>query len=209
MALSVAIIGAGPSGFYAARALTKLTIDCHIDIIECLPTPFGLVRFGVAPDHEHTKRVTRSYERTAEKPYVAYFGNVEVGRDVSLAELREIYDAVVLATGAPLDRRLNIEGGDLPGVHGSAEFVGWYNAHPDHRDLAPRLDCTAAALIGNGNVALDVARILAKTPEEMAPTDLPDYAAERLHSAPIRDIYIFGRRGPLDAKWTNVDLREI
>ncbi len=209
MTLNVAIVGAGPSGFYAAEALIKRDLDCRIDILESLPTPFGLIRFGVAPDHEKTKRVSRSYEKTALDEAVRYFGNVEVGRDIGLEKLRELYDAVILAVGAPLDQELAVPGGDLRGVVGSAQFVGWYNGHPDFRDLDPDLDCGAVAIIGNGNVALDVARILAKTSAEMAATDLPDYAAKVIHAAPIRDIYIFGRRGPNEAKWTNVELREM
>ncbi len=209
MPVTVAIIGAGPSGFYAAEALVKSAIDCQIDVIESLPTPYGLIRFGVAPDHEKTRNVTRAYERTLLDARVGYFGNVEIGRDLSLKELRDCYDAVIVAVGAPLDRSLDLPGGDKPGIHGSAEFVGWYNGHPDYRDLEPDLNCKQVAIIGNGNVALDVARILVKTPAEMANTDLPAYAAETIHSSPITDIYIFGRRGPVEAKWTNVELREM
>ena len=209
MPVSVAIIGAGPSGFYTAEALLKRDVDCRIDIIESLPTPYGLIRFGVAPDHQSTKRVTRAYERTALDHRVSYFGNVEVGRDVTLKELRRLYDAVVLAIGAPLDRALNIPGGDKEGVFGAAAFVGWYNGHPDFLDVAPDLNCEAVAVIGNGNVALDVARVLVKLPQEMAGTDLPEAVARQIHSAPIADVYLFGRRGPLEAKWTNVELREM
>ncbi len=209
MTLSIAIVGAGPSGFYAAEALIKRDLGCHVDILESLPTPFGLIRFGVAPDHEKTKRVSRSYEKTALDEAVRYFGNVEVGRDIGLDKLRELYDAVILAVGAPLDRELGVPGGDLPGVVGSAEFVGWYNGHPDFRDLEPNLECRAVAIIGNGNVALDVARVLAKTPSEMAGTDLPDYAAKAIQASPVADIHIIGRRGPNEAKWTNVELREM
>ena len=207
--VSVAIIGAGPSGFYCAESLIKIGLDCRIDIIEGLPTPFGLIRAGVAPDHQSTKRVTRAYERTALDKHVGYYGNVRIGRDITLDELRQAYDAVVVAIGAPLDRDLDIPGGRKPGVYGSAAFVGWYNGHPDHQDLAPRLDTAAVAIIGHGNVALDIARVLVKTPREMAGTDLPDYAARTIHGSPIRDVYLFGRRGPLDAKFTNVELREL
>jgi len=209
MPVTVAIIGAGPSGCYAAEALVKSGIDCQIDVIESLPTPYGLIRSGVAPDHEKTKRVTRAYERTLLDVRVGYFGNVEIGRDLSLKELRDCYDAVIVAVGAPLDRSLDLPGGDKAGVHGSAEFVSWYNGHPDYRDLGPDLNCKQVAIIGNGNVALDVARILVKTPAEMAKTDLPAYAAEAIHNSPITDVYIFGRRGPVQAKWTNVELREM
>ncbi len=209
MPFSVAIIGAGPSGFYTAEALRRSSLDFRIDLIEGLPTPFGLIRFGVAPDHQSTKRVARSYERTAQDEAVGYFGNVEVGRDIGLEELRGLYDAVVVAIGAPLDRELKIPGGDKAGVYGSATFVGWYNGHPDHRDLAPDLNTESVAIIGNGNVALDIARVLVKTPAEMATTDLPDYAGAVLHSAPVRDVHLIGRRGPLESKFTNVELREM
>ncbi len=209
MPFSVAIIGAGPSGFYTAEALRRSSLDFRIDLIEGLPTPFGLIRFGVAPDHQSTKRVARSYERTAQDEAVGYFGNVEVGRDIGLEELRGLYDAVVVAIGAPLDRELKIPGGEKKGVYGSAAFVGWYNGHPDHRDLAPDLHTESVAIIGNGNVALDIARVLVKTPAEMATTDLPDYAGAVLHSAPVRDVHLIGRRGPLESKFTNVELREM
>jgi ferredoxin--NADP+ reductase len=209
MTRSVAIVGSGPSGFYTAEALLKACDDVEIDIIERLPTPYGLIRGGVAPDHAKTKNVARAYERTARDPRVRYFGNVEVGRDVSVSELRERYDAVVLATGASVDRKLGIPGDDKKGVIGVAAFVGWYNGHPDFRDLDPDLDTEAAAVIGIGNVAVDVARVLTKTPEEMAETDLTDYAAEAIHAAPIRDVHMFGRRGPLQAQFSNVELREL
>jgi NADPH-dependent glutamate synthase beta subunit-like oxidoreductase len=209
MRRSIAIVGSGPSGFYTAEALLKACDDVEIDIIERLPTPYGLIRGGVAPDHAKTKNVARAYERTAQDPRVCYFGNVEVGRDVSLRDLRECYDAVVLATGASVDRPLGIPGDDKKGVVGVAAFVGWYNGHPDFRDLDPDLDTGAAAVIGIGNVAVDVARVLTKTPAEMASTDLTDYAAAAIHAAPINDVYMFGRRGPLQAQFSNVELREL
>ena len=207
--ISIAIVGAGPSGFYAAEALLARSTACRIDILESLPTPYGLIRFGVAPDHEHTKRVARNYERTALDRRVHYYGNVSLGDDLTVRELRSLYDAVVLAVGASLDRKLAVEGGSLPGVHGAAEFVGWYNGHPDFLDHQPDLNTGAVAIIGNGNVALDIARVLVKTPEEMLHTDLPDFAARAIHGGPIRDVYLIGRRGPLEAKWTNVELREM
>ncbi len=209
MPVTIAIVGAGPSGFYAAEALVKSAVDCRVDIVERLPAPYGLIRYGVAPDHEKTKGVTRAFERTARNEAVGYYGNVELGRDVSLDELRGLYDAVVIATGAPLDRPLGIPGAEKIGVHGAAAFVGWYNGHPDFRDLEPDLNADSVAVIGNGNVALDVARILAKTPEELATSDLPDYAAEALRRAPIAELHLLGRRGPVEAKWTNVELREM
>ncbi|MEE8188538.1 MAG: FAD-dependent oxidoreductase [Kiloniellales bacterium] len=209
MALTVAIIGAGPSGFYAAAALIKLGLDVQIDILERLPTPFGLIRAGVAPDHQSTKNVIRSFTRTALEPPVHYYGNVTVGRDLSLAELRGIYDAVVVASGAPSDRPLGVPGSDKAGCYGAAEFVGWYNGHPDLRGLNPDLDTSAVCVVGVGNVAIDVARVLVKTPAEMAGSDLTDYAAEAIHKAPITDVYIIGRRGPVQAKFTHKELREM
>jgi ferredoxin--NADP+ reductase len=191
------------------EALVKADPKARVDLIEALPTPFGLIRFGVAPDHQNTKRVTRSYERALGGERVRYFGNVQIGRDLSLGELRGMYDAVVLAVGAPHDRRLNVPGGDKEGVYGSAEFVSWYNGHPYFRDLNPDLDVESVAVIGNGNVALDVARVLVKTPREMASSDLPAYAAEAIHNAPIRQVHVFGRRGPVEAKFSNLELREM
>jgi ferredoxin--NADP+ reductase len=208
MPVSVAIVGAGPAGFYTAEALLEKLPGVQIDFIEKLPTPYGLIRAGVAPDHQTTKNVARKFEQTAERESVQYFGNVEVGRDVQLAELRELYDAVVLATGSPGDRYLGIPGEDKEGVYGSAVFVGWYNGHPDFRDLNPRLYTATAAVIGNGNVALDIARVLVKTPAEMQASDIPPYAAEAIYASPLKDVYILGRRGPLEAKFTNVELRE-
>jgi ferredoxin--NADP+ reductase len=207
--ITVAIVGAGPSGFYAAAALIKLGLECWIDVIEALPTPFGLIRGGVAPDHQSTKAVSKAFARTARDPHVRYYGNVEVGRDLSLDELRGMYDAVVLAVGAPLDRGLGIPGGEKPGSHGAAAFVGWYNGHPDFRDLDPDLDTAAVAVIGNGNVAIDVARVLVKTPAEMASSDLADHAAEAIRAAPITDVYVIGRRGPVEGKFTNKELSEL
>ncbi len=209
MAVTVAIVGAGPSGFYTAEALLRSGLDCQIDMIEALPTPYGLIRFGVAPDHEKTRNVWRAFEKTALDDRVHYFGNVEVGGDVPLDTLRALYDAVVVATGAPLDRPLPVPGANKRGVYGSAAFVGWYNGHPRHCDLDPDLAVSSVAIVGNGNVALDVARVLLKTPEEMRATDLPEDVARRIHEAPIRDVYLIGRRGPVEAKWTNVELREM
>ena len=207
--VSIAIVGAGPSGFYTAAAVLKSGVEAEIDIIDALPTPFGLIRGGVAPDHQSTKGVWRAFARTAEQPQVRYYGNIKVGRDLSVAELRERYDAVVLATGMPLDRKLAIPGADLAGVYGAAAFVGWYNGHPDFRDLDPDLNTPAVCVIGNGNVAIDVARVLVKTPAEMATGDLADHAAQAIHAAPIRDVYIIGRRGPVQAKFTNKELGEM
>lgn len=209
MPVSIAIIGSGPAGFYTAEALVKTCIGCRIDIIERLPTPFGLIRGGVAPDHQTTKRIAKKFEKTALLDEVNYYGNVEVGRDVTLQELRNLYDAVILAVGAPNDRNLAIPGADKLGVHGSAAFVGWYNGHPDFHDFEPNLDVNTAVVIGNGNVAMDVARVLLRSPQAMAKSDLPDYARHAIHHAPIHDVYMFGRRGPVEAKFTNVELREM
>jgi ferredoxin--NADP+ reductase len=209
MSLSVAIIGSGPAAFYTADALVKSDGDCRIDIIERLPCPYGLIRFGVAPDHEKTKNVMRAFAKTASHEDVNFYGNVEIGRDIGLTELRDMYDAVVLAVGAGSDRAVGIPGEDKVGVFGSATFVNWYNGHPDCRDLAPNLNVEAAVVLGNGNVAIDVARVLVKTPTEMAATDLPDYAAQPIQTAPLSDVYMVGRRGPNEAKYTNVELREM
>lgn len=209
MSLRVAIVGSGPSGFYTADSLLRAREDVTVDIIERLPSPYGLIRGGVAPDHAKTKNVARAYEKTAQDPRVRFFGHVEAGKDVSIAELRRLYDAVVLATGAAVDRKLGVPGEDLPGVFGVAAFVGWYNGHPDFRDLDPDLNVDTALVIGVGNVAVDVARVLAKTPAEMAATDLAAHAASAIHASPIGDIYMVGRRGPLDARFTNVELREM
>jgi ferredoxin--NADP+ reductase len=209
MTLSVAIVGSGPSAFYAAEALLERNADAAIDIIERLPTPYGLIRFGVAPDHAKTKTVAKSYERTALDPRVRFFGNVEIGRDASVAELRRIYDAVIFATGAATDRKLGIAGDDKAGVVGVAAFVNWYNGHPDARNLDPPLATETVVVIGIGNVAVDVARVLVKTPAEMAATDLMEHAARRIHAAPIRHVHMVGRRGPVQAQFTNVELREM
>ncbi len=194
---------------YVAQALLEKAPGCRIDIIDRLPTPFGLVRGGVAPDHQHTKRVDRKYAETTEHRDVRLIGNLELGRDVSLAELEKIYDAVVLAYGAPFDNRLGIPGEEKRNVFGSNAFVGWYNCHPDFKDLNPDLDVAAAVVIGVGNVAIDVARVLSRTPEEMNTTDIADYAINPIHAAPIRDIYMFGRRGPVEAAFTNPELKEL
>lgn len=209
MSISVVIVGSGPSGFYVAEALVKAEADVAVDIVDRLPTPYGLIRGGVAPDHQKTKRVTRAYERTASDESVRYYGNVELGRDVSLAELREMYDAVVLTIGMPGDSTLGIPGEDKKGVIGSAAFVGWYNGHPDFRDLDPCLGTENVVVIGNGNVAIDVARVLVKTPEEMTEADLPRHVGEAIQASPVKDVYMVGRRGPVEAKFTNVELREM
>ncbi len=208
--LNVAIIGSGPAGYYTAEGLLKsFGDDVCIDIIDRLPTPFGLIRAGVAPDHQSIKAVSRRYETTSLSEHVRFVGNLSVGDGVTIEELLKLYHAVVIATGAPADRKLGVPGEDLPGVVGSAAFVGWYNGHPDFADLAPPLDAESVAVVGNGNVALDVARILAKTQEELAGSDIVAHAAEALKGSKVRDIHIIGRRGPHQVGFTPKELGEM
>ena len=206
----IAIIGSGPAGYYSAEALQKLFgDDVRIDMIDRMPVPYGLIRFGVAPDHQSIKAVSRRYEKVALSGNVRFVGNVSVGGDVSVAELAGLYDAIILATGAPQDRPLGLPGSDLAGVIGSAAFVGWYNGHPDFADLDPPLDVAAAAVIGNGNVALDVARILSKTRAEFAGSDIVGHALEALEGSAIRTVHILGRRGPHQIAMTPKELGEL
>ena len=206
----VAVIGSGPAGYYSAEALQKALGDqVRIDMIDRLPVPYGLIRFGVAPDHQSIKAVYRRYEKVALSDTVRFVGNVTVGRDVSISELQGLYDAVILATGAPNDRPLGLPGSDLPGVVGSAAFVGWYNGHPEFADLDPPLGVSAAAVIGNGNVALDVARILSKTPAEFVGSDIVAHAFEALGNSSIRTIHVLGRRGPHQIAMTPKELGEL
>lgn len=207
---TLAIVGSGPAGFYTAEAALKaLGSDCRIDILDRLPTPYGLIRAGVAPDHQSIKAVSRRYEQVAEDPRVRFLGDIEVGREVSVAELLDLYDDVVLATGAPEDRPLGIPGETLPGVLGSAAFVGWYNGHPDWAALRPPLDCEAVAVVGNGNVAIDCARVLAKTADELAASDIVAHALDALRHAPTRTIHLVGRRGPHQASFTLKEVGEL
>jgi ferredoxin--NADP+ reductase len=205
-----AVVGSGPAGFYTAEALVKAYGDAaRIDIIDRYPVPYGLIRFGVAPDHQSLKAVSKRYDQVAGESSVRFVGNVNVGRDVSVGELTELYDAVILAIGAPHDRKLGIPGEELPGVVGSAEFVGWYNGHPDFVDLAPPLDGTHAAVIGNGNVALDCARILSKNTHEFEGSDIVGHALEALEKASIETVTILGRRGPHQISMTPKELGEL
>ena len=205
-----AIIGSGPAGFYTAEALQKAYGEAaRVDIIDRYPVPYGLIRFGVAPDHQSIKAVSKRYDKVADDPQVRFVGNVAVGDSVSVAELRDLYDAVILATGAPHDRKLGIPGEDLPGVVGSAAFVGWDNGHPDFADLDPPLDGTSAAVIGNGNVALDVARILSKSRAEFEGADIVNHALDALDASSIRTITILGRRGPHQIAMTPKELGEL
>ena len=206
----IAIIGSGPAGYYTAEAAQKaFGEDVRIDIIDRLPVPFGLIRFGVAPDHQSIKAVSRRYEATALSDNVRFVGNVTVGTDVTIDELQTLYDAVVLATGAPNDRALGIPGDDLPGVYGSAAFVGWYNGHPDFAELAPPLDGKHIVVIGNGNVALDVARICSKTRAEFAGSDIVAHALDALEGAKTESVTILGRRGPHQIAMTPKELGEL
>ena len=205
-----AVVGSGPAGFYTAEALEKAYGENgRIDILDRYPVPYGLIRFGVAPDHQSLKAVSKRYDKVAESAGVDFIGNVTIGRDVSVAELLDLYDAVILATGAPHDRKLGIPGEDLPGVVGSAEFVGWYNGHPDFADLDPPLDCAHAAVIGAGNVALDCARILSKSRHEFEGSDIVGHALEALDKSAIRTVTILGRRGPHQIAMTPKELGEL
>lgn len=206
----IAVIGSGPAGYYTAEAAQKQFGDqVRVDIIDRLPVPFGLIRTGVAPDHQSIKGVSRRYEATALTDHVRFVGNITVGDQVTIPELIDLYDAVVLATGAPRDRPLDIPGADLPGVTGSAAFVGWYNGHPDFAELNPPLDGPGAVVIGNGNVALDVARVLAKTQAEFAGSDIVTHALSALDRARIETITLLGRRGPHQINMTPKELGEL
>ncbi|MCW5732677.1 MAG: FAD-dependent oxidoreductase [Enhydrobacter sp.] len=205
----VAIVGAGPSGFYAADGLLRTRPDLRIDLIDRLPTPFGLVRAGVAPDHQGTKAVVRQFERLLTQPDVRFAGNVEIGRDLSWGELQAGYDAVIVATGMVIDRKLGVPGEDLPFVWGSWKFVAWLNGHPDFRQGPDLSAVRKVGVIGNGNVALDVARVLAKSPEEMGKSDIVPEAGEAIAAAPLTDICIIGRRGPEQASFTGNELAEM
>jgi ferredoxin--NADP+ reductase len=203
------VVGSGPAGFYAAGALLAADRSVEVDMIERLPTPWGLVRLGVAPDHENIKAVSRAFERIAARPGFRFFGNVEVGRDVTPDELARLYDAVVYTFGAQTDRRLGIPGEDLPGSWAATAFVAWYNGHPDYQDLSFDLSHEGAVVVGNGNVAIDCARMLSLTREELAPTDTTDAAVEAIVGSGIREIVMLGRRGPAQAAFTPPELQEL
>ena len=208
--MRIAIIGAGPAGFYAAGALLRQKEDhVSIDIFDRLPTPYGLVRYGVAPDHQKIKSVTRIYERTMKDSRVRYFGNVNLGSDVTHADLKGHYDQIVYAVGAQSDRKLDIPGEDLEGSFSATEFVAWYNGHPDFRHYAFDLGVEGVAVIGVGNVAMDVTRILAKSVVELKTTDISDYALDELQESNVKRIHIFARRGPVQAKFTNPEIKEL
>jgi ferredoxin--NADP+ reductase len=207
MTARAAVIGAGPSGFYAADQLLKEGIA--VDLYDALPTPYGLVRAGVAPDHPKIKSVTRMYDKTAQHPDFRFFGGVELGADVTPEDLLERYHAVVYAVGTPTDNAIGIPGEDRPGSVAATEFVAWYNGHPSYADAAFDLSCERAVVIGNGNVAIDVARMLVLDPDELAGTDTADHAIEAFARASVTDVVILGRRGPAQAAFTNPELREL
>ncbi len=205
----VAIVGAGPSGFYAAGSLLQQKDhQVTVDMFDRLPAPFGLVRYGVAPDHQKIKSVTKVYERTAADPRFRFFGNVGYGTDIKLTDLHDYYDQIVFAVGANSDRRLGVPGEDLAGSLSATEFVAWYNGHPDYVDLDIDLSIETAIVVGVGNVAMDVARILAKTVDELKETDITDHALEVLATSKVKDIYIMARRGPAQVKFTQAEVKE-
>jgi len=207
MTLRVAIVGGGPAGIYAADILTTSETEVSVDILERLPAPFGLVRYGVAPDHPRIKQIVKALHRVLAKPEVRFLGNIDFGVDVKLEDLREFYDAVIVATGAKADRDLGIPGEELS--LGAADFVSWYDAHPDDAPTWSFDDATSVAVVGVGNVALDVARVLAKTGDEMLETDIPKHVYDGLAAKRITDVHVFARRGPAYAKFSPMELREL
>ncbi len=206
--LRIAIVGAGPAGIYAADILDKSDADATIDLFERMPAPFGLIRYGVAPDHPRIKGIVTALHKVLDKPNIRLLGNIDYGTDIKLEELREFYDAVIFSTGASADRALDIPGVDLDGSYGAADFVSWYDGHPDVPRTWP-LNASSVAVLGVGNVALDVARILAKTADELLTTDIPDNVYQGLKASPVTDVHVFGRRGPAQAKFTPLELREL
>ena len=204
----VAVVGAGPAGFYLVERLLARA-DVEVDLFDRLPAPYGLVRYGVAPDHEKIRNVTRVFDRIAASPRFRFFGNIEIGRHLPIADLRRWYDQVAFTTGAQTDRRMGIPGEDLIGSHTATEFVAWYNGHPDYRDRVFDLSAERVAVVGVGNVAVDVARILCRTPEELATTDIADHALEALRESRVREVVMLGRRGPAQAAFTNAEVKEL
>jgi ferredoxin/flavodoxin---NADP+ reductase len=208
--LRVAIIGAGPTGFYTADHLLRSTqATVEVDLYDRLPTPYGLVRLGVAPDHQKIKFVTNAFDKIAANPRFRFFGGVEFGKDVTLADLKAYYHQIVYCTGAQTDRRMGIPGEDLSGSHPATEFVAWYNGHPDFRDKSFDLTQERVAVVGVGNVAVDVVRILCRTPEELVKTDIADYALDALKRSRVKEVYLLGRRGPAQAAFTNPEVKEL
>ena len=208
--LRVAIIGSGPAGFYTVSNFLKQTdLTVEMDMFERLPTPFGLVRAGVAPDHQKYKTVTRAYDKSAQHSSFRFFGNVEYGTDITLEDLKDHYHQIMFATGAPSDRNLGIPGEELTGSHSATDFVAWYNGHPDCTDFKFDLSQESVAVIGLGNVAIDVARILCKTDAELASTDMADYALDALRESNVKNVYVLGRRGPAQAAFTPPEIKEM
>lgn len=208
--LRVAIIGAGPTGFYAADHLLRQEgVVVEVDLFDRLPTPFGLVRLGVAPDHQKIKSVTAVFDKVASHPRFRFFGHVELGKHLDVDDLRRHYHQILYSTGAQTDRRMGIPGEDLRGSHPATEFVAWYNGHPDFRDYQFDLTQERVAVVGVGNVAVDVARILCRSPEELATTDIADYALEALRGSRVKEVYLLGRRGPAQAAFTNPEIKEL
>ncbi len=206
--LRVAIIGAGPAGIYAGNILAQKYPDVNIDLFDSLPAPYGLIRYGVAPDHPRIKGIVNSLHEMLDSGVIRFFGNVEFGKDLKLEDLRKHYHAVIFATGAIKDAKLNIPGVDLDGSYGAADFVSWYDGHPDYPRTWP-LEAQQVAVLGNGNVALDVARVLAKHADDMLSTDIPANVYEGLKASPVTDVHVFGRRGPAQMKFTPIELREL
>ncbi|MFN2187942.1 MAG: FAD-dependent oxidoreductase, partial [Candidatus Promineifilaceae bacterium] len=210
MPLRVAIVGAGPAGFYVAEHLFKQKdVVIEVDMFDRLPTPYGLVRAGVAPDHPKIKSVTKVFDRIAGKPGFRFFGNVDLGLDITVKDLRSHYHQIVYTTGAQTDRHLNIPGINLQRSHAATTFVAWYNGHPDYKDFEFDLTQESVAVIGIGNVAVDVARILCRTPDELRQTDIADYALEALSQSKVKDVYMLGRRGPAQGAFTSPELKEL
>ena len=208
--MRIAIIGSGPAGFYAAEALLKRSdTTVHVDMFDRLPTPYGLVRGGVAPDHQNIKAVTRVYEKTAARPTFRFMGNVCLGRDISVDDLRQHYHQIVYAVGNEADRRLGIPGEGMTRCTPASVFIGWYNGHPDYRQAQIDLSMPRVAVIGNGNVAVDIARILLRSPVELEKTDIAEHALEALRQSQVREVFILGRRGPEQAAFTPVELKEL
>jgi len=208
--LRVAIVGAGPTGYYAADQLFRQPgLVAEVDMYDRVPTPYGLVRAGVAPDHQKIKSVTASFDKVAANPRFRFFGCVELGRHVTVEDLRKHYHMLLYTTGAQTDRRMGIPGEDLKNSHAATEFVAWYNGHPDYRQLTFDLSQERAAIVGVGNVAVDVARILSRTPAELEKTDIADYALEALRASRVREVYLLGRRGPAQAAFTNPEVKEL
>ncbi len=207
--LRVALVGTGPSGFYAAESLLKSTISVTIDAFDRLPNPFGLLRGGVAPDHQRMKSVSKAYERIALNPAFSFWGNVQIGKDLSVEELKQYYDVIIFACGCETSKQLGIPGELLPGSCAATEFVGWYNGHPDYRECQFDLSSESVVIIGQGNVAVDVARILAKTPEELKGSDIAHHAEAALAGSQVKTIHMIGRRGPAHVAFTELEIKEL